>query len=77
MEDVVALGALLIDFTPAGVSAQGAALMARNAGGAPANVLAMLAFVQLDEKGARSFDFYRKGSADVMLCRGENRSKHG
>ena len=111
--DVVALGELLIDFTPAGLSDQGAALLARNAGGAPANVLAMLsilgkqtafigkvgsdsfgrflkktledsgidvsglivsrqepttlAFVSLNEKGERSFDFYRSGSADVML----------
>lgn len=117
MIDVVALGELLIDFTPAGVSDQGAALLARNAGGAPANVLAMLsilgkktafigkvgrdsfglflkktlrdsnidvsgltisdkepttlAFVSLDEKGDRSFDFYRANSADVMLCREE------
>lgn len=115
--DVVALGELLIDFTPAGTSEQGAALLARNAGGAPANVLAMLAilgkktafigkvgqdsfgrflkktledssidttgltvsetepttlaFVSLNEKGERSFDFYRTNSADVMLRRGE------
>lgn len=115
--DAVALGELLIDFTPAGVSEQGAALLARNAGGAPANVLAMLAilgkrtafigkvgqdsfgrflkhslessaidttglivsakepttlaFVSLDEKGERSFDFYRNGSADIMLKRSE------
>ena len=113
--DVVALGELLIDFTPAGFSNQGAALLARNAGGAPANVLAMLsilgkktafvgkvgqdnfglflkrtledsnidvsgltisktenttlAFVSLDEKGDRLFDFYRTNSADVMLRR--------
>lgn len=115
--DVVALGELLIDFTPAGRSDQGTALLARNAGGAPANVLAMLsilgkktafigkvgwdsfglflkktledsaidtsgltisetenttlAFVSLDEKGDRSFDFYRTNSADVMLRREE------
>jgi len=41
MADIVALGELLIDFTPAGLSDQGAVLLARNAGGAPANVLAM------------------------------------
>lgn len=115
MIDVVALGELLIDFTPAGVSDRGGALLERNAGGAPANVLAMLsilgkrtafvgkvgrdsfgrflkqmlehsgidtsgliisatepttlAFVSLDERGERSFDFYRSGSADVMLRR--------
>ena len=43
--DVVALGELLIDFTPAGRSDQGTALLARNAGGAPANVLAMLSIL--------------------------------
>lgn len=42
MVDVTALGELLIDFTPSGVSEYGAALYARNAGGAPANMLAML-----------------------------------
>lgn len=117
MNDIVALGELLIDFTPAGLSDQGSILFARNAGGAPANVLAMLsilgkktafigkvgqdsfghflkqtledsnidvsgltvsdnenttlAFVSLDEKGNRSFDFYRTNSADVMLHREE------
>lgn len=40
MYDVTALGELLIDFTPAGVNDQGCLLFARNAGGAPANVLA-------------------------------------
>lgn len=115
--DVVALGELLIDFTPIGLSEQGAMLYARNAGGAPANVLSMLsilgkstafigkvgqdsfgqflkrtlinngilvenliesayepttlAFVQLDEYGNRSFDFFRKHSADIMLKKEE------
>ena len=115
--DVVALGELLVDFTPAGLTDRGATLLAHNAGGAPANVLAMLsilgkktafvgkvgqdsfglflkktlvdsgidiagltisktehttlAFVSLDEKGNRSFDFYRANSADVMLRREE------
>lgn len=114
MFDVVAIGELLIDFTPAGVSSTGAQLFARNPGGAPANVLASssrlgaktafigkvgnddfghflketldgisidthnlvmtdevhttLAFVQLDRFGDRSFSFYRKPSADMMLC---------
>jgi fructokinase len=36
--DVVALGEILIDFTPAGVSKTGMALYERNPGGAPANV---------------------------------------
>ena len=117
MYDVVAVGELLIDFTPAGVSDRGAALFARNPGGAPANVLAAvtrlggrtafigkvgedgfgrflrdtlgglgidtaglvmtgevpttLAFVQLDEHGDRSFSFYRKPGADIMLSPGE------
>lgn len=41
--DVVALGELLIDFTPHGLSDQGQPLFERNPGGAPANVLAALA----------------------------------
>ncbi|MFZ5986579.1 MAG: PfkB family carbohydrate kinase [Bacillota bacterium] len=39
MYDVTALGELLIDFTPAGVSEQGNICFERNPGGAPANVL--------------------------------------
>lgn len=117
MRDVVALGELLIDFTPGGETDQGAALFVRNPGGAPANVAVMaakledsaafigkvgkdafggflrqtladrgvdcsglvtdeqvpttLAFVQLDESGDRSFTFYRKPGADMMLTVGE------
>ncbi|MDE6024602.1 MAG: carbohydrate kinase [Lachnospiraceae bacterium] len=41
--DVVALGELLIDFTENGVSGQGNPLLEANPGGAPCNVLAMLA----------------------------------
>lgn len=113
MFDVTAIGELLIDFTPAGVSESGEQLFARKPGGAPANVLAAnsklggnnafigkvgddgfgrflrktleelrintsglatdpdipttLAFVQLDEHGDRSFSFYRKPGADLML----------
>jgi fructokinase len=40
MLDVVALGEILIDFTPAGTSPNGNVLFERNPGGAPANVLA-------------------------------------
>ncbi|MCX7709893.1 MAG: PfkB family carbohydrate kinase [Clostridia bacterium] len=40
MFDVVALGELLIDFTPMGLSQAGNELFERNPGGAPANVLA-------------------------------------
>ncbi len=41
--DVVALGELLIDFTESGVSEQGNPVLEANPGGAPCNVLAMLA----------------------------------
>lgn len=40
--DVVALGELLVDFTPAGQSQQGNPCFEANPGGAPCNVLAML-----------------------------------
>ncbi len=43
MFDVVALGELLIDFTPSGTSKSGNDLFEKNPGGAPANVLAALA----------------------------------
>lgn len=42
MYDVTALGELLIDFTPSGISAGGQRLFEQNPGGAPANVLAAL-----------------------------------
>ena len=48
--DVVALGELLIDFTQTGLSDRGNALFEANPGGAPANVLAMLA--KLGKTGA-------------------------
>jgi fructokinase len=113
MFDVVALGEILIDFTPAGLSPQGNVLFERNPGGAPANVLAAvtrlggtgaflgmvgddafghylrgvletlgvdvrglrttkkadttLAFVHLDDRGDRSFSFYRRPGADTQL----------
>lgn len=41
--DVTALGELLIDFTESGLSNQGNIMMEANPGGAPCNVLAMLA----------------------------------
>lgn len=40
---VIALGELLIDFTENGVSSQGNQMLEANPGGAPCNVLAMLA----------------------------------
>lgn len=113
MIDVVAMGELLIDFTPGGTNSKGMKIFTQNPGGAPANVLAMntrlggkttfigkvgqdafgmflwevlkgkgidtsglvfdpatpttLAFVHLDEKGDRSFSFYRSPGADQML----------
>ena len=42
MYDVVALGELLVDFTPCGVSAQELPVYQANPGGAPCNVLSML-----------------------------------
>ena len=39
MFDVCALGELLIDFTPAGISLAGNLLFERNPGGAPVNML--------------------------------------
>ena len=113
MTDIVAMGELLIDFTPGGTNSKGMKIFTQNPGGAPANVLAMnarlggkaafigkvgqdtfgtflrdvligegidtsglvldptapttLAFVHLDEKGDRSFSFYRSPGADQML----------
>ncbi|NIK75005.1 fructokinase [Paenibacillus castaneae] len=63
--DVVALGELLIDFTPHGVSDQGQLLFERNPGGAPANVLAALAKLQcrtsfIGAVGEDSFGYYLK-----------------
>ena len=43
MYDVIALGELLVDFTNNGISDQGNMLFEANPGGAPCNVLAMLA----------------------------------
>lgn len=42
MFDVVALGEILIDFTPAGFTAAGGRCFEQNPGGAPANVLAVV-----------------------------------
>lgn len=117
MFDVVAIGELLIDFTPYGATAEGSKLFAQNPGGAPANVLACnsklggkaafigkvgkddfgyylkealdnigidtgnlvfsdeahttLAFVHLDSSGDRSFSFFRKPGADILLKESE------
>jgi fructokinase len=50
MHDVTALGELLIDFTPSGISEQSNPLYEQNPGGAPANVLVSLS--RLGKKGA-------------------------
>lgn len=111
MFDIIAVGELLVDFTP--VRNEQGIFFKENPGGAPCNMLTMaqklgsktafigkvgkdqfgmhlgyvlkeqgidisglvfsdeynttLAFVHLDENGDRSFSFYRKGCADVML----------
>ena len=117
MHDIVALGELLMDFTPVGKSEKGNSIFECNPGGAPANVLAAMAkmgkntafigkvgkdsfgfilkevlennhicseglnlsevinttitFVNLDENGDRTFMFYRKPGADMMLTEDE------
>lgn len=111
MFDIIAVGELLVDFTP--VRNEYGVFFKENPGGAPCNMLTMaqklgsktafigkvgkdqfgihlgnvlkgqgidtsglvysveynttLAFVHLDESGDRSFSFYRKGCADLML----------
>jgi len=113
MYDIVALGELLIDFTPCGLSENGMKIAELNPGGAVANVLCAasrmgkrtafigkvgddahgrylrsklieygvepaglvvsgeapttLAFVDIDEKGDRSFTFLRDPGADTLL----------
>ncbi len=113
MAKVIALGEVLIDFTPNGTSDRGRLLYECNPGGAPANMLSCLAqfghdcrmigcvgadafgaeivraiagagvdctyiarsktapttlaVVSLDEKGDRSFSFYRDNCADVSI----------
>lgn len=113
MFHIAALGELLIDFTPVGLSKANNQIFEQNPGGAPANVLALvsklgkrtaflgmvgqdkfglflkevlensninvsglkisekfkttLAFVHLDKSGDRTFSFYRKQGADMML----------
>lgn len=115
MFDIIAVGELLIDFTPA--KNEYGTYFKENPGGAPCNMLTMaqklgsrtafigkvgkdqfginlgsvlkaqnidvtglvysveynttLAFVHLDEKGDRSFSFYRRGCADIMLEKSE------
>ena len=58
--DVVALGELLIDFTENGISGQGNSIYEANPGGAPCNVLGMLA------KAGRKTAFIGKGGQDIF-----------
>lgn len=60
MYDVVALGELLIDFTPSGKSGQNNSLFEANPGGAPCNVLAMLS------KCKKSTSFIGKVGDDIF-----------
>ena len=41
MIDIVAMGELLIDFTPGGTNSKGMKMFTQNPGGAPVSVLAM------------------------------------
>ena len=60
MYDVIALGELLIDFTPSGKSGQGNDLFEANPGGAPCNVLSML------KKSGKSTAFIGKVGNDIF-----------
>ena len=65
MYDVVALGELLVDFTPCGVSAQELPVYQANPGGAPCNVLSMLSRLGrrtafIGKVGADAFGRYLK-----------------
>lgn len=83
--EVVALGELLIDFTPHGVSGQGQPLFERNPGGAPANVLAALAklghktafvgAVGNDAFGEFLRDTLRGGGVDVGNLKGTDEAQ--
>jgi fructokinase len=58
--DVVAIGELLIDFTPMGISVEGKPMYEQNPGGAPANVVALLA------KWGRKTSFTGKVGSDFF-----------
>ena len=60
MFDIVALGELLIDFTPRGLSDQGSYIFEANSGGAPCNVLAAV------RKLGKSAAFIGKVGADMF-----------
>ena len=69
MFDVVALGELLIDFTPAGNAQSGNLIFERNPGGAPANVLAAISKLGgsgafIGKVGDDQFGHFLKGVLD-------------
>ncbi len=71
MHDVTALGELLIDFTPAGLSPQNKPLFEQNPGGAPANVLACLSRLGrqtafIGKVGADQFGYSLKSTLDEV-----------
>lgn len=71
MFDVTAVGELLIDFTPAGVSLQGRPLFEQNPGGAPANVLACLSRLGrstafIGKVGSDQFGYSLKSTLDQV-----------
>jgi len=72
--DVIALGELLIDFTPHGHSEQGQPLFERNPGGAPANVLAALAKLGRETAfiGTVGNDAFGRYLADTLADAGIN-----
>ncbi len=71
MFDVITIGECLIDFTPAGVGETGAALFAREPGGAPANVTVALSRLEnktafIGKVGADFFGEYLKFTLGSM-----------
>lgn len=72
MLDLVAIGELLIDFTPCGVTAEGAQRYAQNPGGAPANVAVAAARLGLSASfigkvGRDNFGFFLR---DTLIHNG-------
>lgn len=68
MSDVVALGEILIDFTPYGISDKGNPVFERNPGGAPANVLSMLSKLGVDTAfiGKVGDDLFGRGLKNTL-----------
>jgi fructokinase len=73
MFDVVAIGEVLIDFTPAGISESGDSLFAKKPGGAPANVLAANSLLGgktafIGKVGKDSFGYFlKKTLEDIQI----------